>query len=77
VMDGPCVSPMIPNGVHYLIAILSAVNIALNTWLVNRRARADNREQQRNSRRISQKSIDSGCPLDASDDRRGSRARHK
>jgi len=31
-----------------LVIILGALNVALNTWLVNRRSRADAREYKRN-----------------------------
>jgi len=37
-----------PIGIHALNALLNALNIALVTWLVHRRARADQREHKRN-----------------------------
>jgi len=33
---------------QFMIAVLAALNVALNTWLVNRRSRADKREEIRN-----------------------------
>lgn len=37
-----------PIGIHALNALLNALNIALVTWLVHRRAKADRREEQKN-----------------------------
>ena len=34
--------------VGWLALVLGALNVALNTWLVNRRVRADEREYKRN-----------------------------
>jgi len=34
--------------VHLVLGVLAALNVALNTWLVNRRHRADVREHKRN-----------------------------
>jgi hypothetical protein len=39
---------MQPFVLHLFIALLSAVNLVLNTWLVNRRKHADIREHKRN-----------------------------
>jgi len=36
------------NTLHLLVAVLAALNVALNTWLVNRRSQADKREEKRN-----------------------------
>jgi len=33
---------------HFMMVILAAFNVALNTWLVNRRSKADQREAKRN-----------------------------
>lgn len=40
--------PMSCQALHFMIAILAALNVALNSWLVNRRSKADRRENERN-----------------------------
>jgi hypothetical protein len=39
--------PLSCQALHFMIAILAAFNVALNTWLVNRRSQADKREAKR------------------------------
>lgn len=41
---------------HFFIAVLAAMNVALNTWLVNRRSRADKREAQKDGNGYAQHS---------------------
>lgn len=36
-------------GVQIAVAVMAALNVALNTWLVQRRKKADEREAQRPS----------------------------
>lgn len=36
------------HGLQYIVAIMAALNVALNTWLVNRRSKADKREHEKN-----------------------------
>lgn len=44
-MDQNCTSMAV---VHLVLGVLAALNVALNTWLVNRRFHADRREHKRN-----------------------------
>ena len=53
---GPC--PQVNNEIQYLIAILAALNVALNTWLANRRSRADRREYHRENGKMVQRALD-------------------
>lgn len=42
---GPCETQQ--SALQYVVVILSALNVALNTWLAQRRMRADEREYRR------------------------------
>lgn len=48
----PCVNQ--PAGLTILAICLGALNVALNTWLVNRRLAADSRERNGNGKRVVQ-----------------------
>lgn len=53
---GPCEGPTL--GLQYLIVVLGAINTAFAAWLVNRRARADRRDNGRNDGPLDQATID-------------------
>lgn len=54
----PCSN--MPAGAHILNMILNALNVALATWLVNRRLLADRREANGGRTKLDQRHIDSG-----------------
>lgn len=55
---GPC--ELVTSYMPVLNAVLNALQLALVTWLVQRRKAADVREQNGNATKLDQRSIDAG-----------------